>query len=135
MVRVIDRPFLAPGEVEARRDDHLGPEPAERGRQVAPQRDAVFHEPVLMVEELHLADAYDGRAAALLLDPQRSRLVRRHACDTGLAPGREQVGDLLALPGPAGHGGCHAVFKIIRMGHHRDGPVPVLRYRLHLPDS
>src|ERR1700677_973484 len=86
-----------------------------------------------MVEELDLADADNGRAAALFLDPQRAHLVGGHARDPGLAPGREQIGDVFPLPGPAGHDGGDAVLEIVRVSHHGDGPVPVLRYRLHPP--
>ena len=63
MVRVVDRALVAPGEVEAGRDDHLGLQPAERGRQVAPQRYPVFHQPVRMVEELDLGHPHHRGAA------------------------------------------------------------------------
>ena len=131
VVGVVDRPFLAPGEVEAHRDDHLGLQPAERGRQVASQRDPVFHQPVLMIEKLDLGYADNRGAAALFFHPQRGDLVRGHAGDTGLALGREQVGDVFALAGPPGHGGGDAVLEIVRVSHHCHGPVPVFRHRLH----
>src|SRR5271155_3298439 len=86
-----------------------------------------------MVEELDLADADNGCAAALFLDPQRAHLIGGHAGYTGLAAGREQIGDVFPLPGPAGHDGGDAVLEIVRMSDHGDGPVPVLRYRLHPP--
>ena len=79
MIGVVDRPVLAPGEIEAHRDDHLGPQPAERGGQVAPQRHPVLHQPVGVVEELDLAHAHHRGAAPLLLDPQRPDLGRVHA--------------------------------------------------------
>src|SRR5262249_11930841 len=83
------------------------------------------------IEELDIAHPDDRRAALLLLDPQRSGQVRRHTSDPGLAPGREQVADLLALPGPAGHGGRGAVFEIIGVRDYGDGAGPVLGHRLH----
>lgn len=43
MVDMIDRALFAPGEIEARPDDHIGLQPAERSRQIAPQRDPVLH--------------------------------------------------------------------------------------------
>ena len=131
VVGVIDRAFLAPGEVEVHRDDHLGLQPAERGRQVVSQRDPVLDQPVCMIEELDLGYPDDCGAAALFLHPQRANLVGRHAGDTCLTPGREQVGHVFPLAGPPGHGGGDAIFEIIRVSHHGHGPVPVLRHRLH----
>ena len=87
--------------------------------------------PSVMIEKLDLGYADDRGAAALFLHPQRADLVRSHAGDTCLAPGREQVGDVFPLAGPPGHGGGDAVFEIVWVSHHRDGPVPVLRHRLH----
>src|SRR6266566_8658002 len=71
VVSVIDRAVLAPGEVEAHPDDDLRLQPAERGRQIAPQRDPVLHQPVLVVEELDLGHAHDRGAAPFFLYPQR----------------------------------------------------------------
>src|ERR1700730_4786202 len=87
----------------------------------------------MVVEELDRADADHMRAADLLLYPQRARFRRGHARDTGLALGREQVGDVFPLPGPAGHGGGDAVFEIVGMSHHGNTPIPVLRHCLHPP--
>jgi hypothetical protein len=101
---MIDGAFLAPGEIEAHGDDHLRVQPAECGRQVTPQRHPVFHDPVLAMKELDLADADDRRAAPFFLHPQWPGLVRGHAGDACLTPGRQHVRYLFALAGPAGDG-------------------------------
>jgi hypothetical protein len=135
VIGVVDRAFLAPGQIEARGDDDLRPQPAECRREVAPERYSVLDQPVNVIQKLHLGDADDRRAAPLLFDPQRRDFCGRHACDSRLAPGGEQVGDCLALRGPAGDRGRGAVLEIIRVRNHRYGAFPVLRDWLHLVSS
>src|SRR5579859_5004510 len=131
VIGVVDRRVLRPGQVEVHSDHHVGTEAAERRGKITAQRDAVLDEPVRVIEELHLADADDRGAPQLLFHPQRPDLSRRHARDAGLSPCREQVADLLALPGPAGDGGGRAVLEIVRVGDDGDGALPVLRHGLH----
>ena len=103
------------------------------GKEVWLKRDPVLHQAVLVIEEVNLGDTDDSSAALLLVYPQRAGLGRVHAVDAGLAPGREQVGDPLALTGPPGHGRGDAVLEIVRVRRHGDGPVPVFRHRLYAP--
>ncbi len=136
VVGVVDRPLLAPGQVEAHRDDDLGAQPPEGRGQVAAQRDAVLHQPVLVIQELHVGDADKGGPAHFLIHPQRPDGRRVHARDAGLAAGGQHIGHLLALPGPPGHGRGGAVLQVIRVRNDGDGSLPVLghcpqrRYRL-----
>ena len=130
VVGVVDRALLAPGQVEAHGDHDLGPQPPERRGQVAAQREAVLHKAVDVVEELHVSDPDQRGPAHLLVDPQGTDLGRVHARDAGLASGGQQVGDLLALAGPAGHGRGGTVLQVIGMGDHGDGSVPVLGHGL-----
>ena len=85
-------------------------------------------------DTVHVMDgSYQGfyleRSGALLRLAQRGRLVGVHAVDAGLAATRQQVGDPLALRGPAGDGGRGPVLDVIGVRGDGEGPLPVLRQR------
>ena len=87
----------APGLVVVERDDDLGPVPADREREVAPQRDAVLDQPVGMIEEL---DRRRRPTIAALARSSASR-TRAHSprferVDPGLTAGHEQIAHVLA---------------------------------------
>ncbi len=64
---------------------------------------------------------------ALLRLAQRRGLIGVHAVDAGLAPGGQQVGDPLALCGPARDGRRGAVLDVVGMRDHGQAALPVLR--------
>src|SRR5919106_621514 len=66
-------------------------------------------------------------AVSLLAHPYPGALGGVHRVDAGLALADEQVGDPLALSGPAGYGGGTAVLHVVGVGHDRQRPLPVLR--------
>src|SRR5664280_1712942 len=68
--------------------------------------------------------------AYCLLTNGEAGLLRRQPVDAGLAVGEQAVGDLLALPGPAGDSGGRAVLHVVRMSHHCKRTLPVLGQRL-----
>jgi hypothetical protein len=103
---------------------------ADGGGQVAPQRQAVLDHPVAVVEELDLVHADDGAAGPLLGLAHHRGLGRVHAVDARLAPGHQQVGDVLALVGPAGDRGRTPVLHVVGVGHDHERPPPVLGHLL-----
>ena len=131
MVGVVDHVAVAPGQVEVHGDHDVRALGAQDRGQVAAQRQAVLHQPVRVVQEMHLADADHRGAAALLLHPERPDLFRVLPGDPGFPAGGQQVGDMLALAGPAGDRGRRAVFQVVRVSDHRHRALPVLRHRLH----
>jgi len=131
VVAVIDRPVVTPGRLEAHRDDHFRPQPAECRSQVAAERYAVLDQAVGVIKEPDLADPHGRGAAALLFLAKRPGPARRQPCDAGLAACRQQIADLPALAGPPGYRGGRAVLKVIGVRHHHNGAVPVLGQGLH----
>src|SRR5262249_47711896 len=131
VVGVVDRPVVAPGEVEAHRDHHVGPVPPDRRGDVAAQRHAVLDEPVAVAEAVHVEHPDHAGAAPLLLLAQRPDHVGGHALDARLAGRGDYVRHMAALPGPPGDRGGASVFQVIGMRDHYHGAVPVLRHRIH----
>ena len=82
-----------------------------------------------VVQELDDRHAHRCASRHLLGGAQRIGLVRRHRVDPGLAPGGKHIADVLTHRRPAGHCGRRAVLQVVGMGHHRQGPAPVLRQR------
>ncbi len=131
VVGVVHRALLAPGQVEAHGHDDVGAHPAEGRREVAAQPDAVLDHAVAMVEELDLGYADHRRAAPFLGHPQRPGHLWCHPGDARLALRGEQVSHVLALRRPARHRRGGSVLEVVRVRDHGDGPLPVLRHRLH----
>ena len=109
------------------RDDELGPVPADRGRDVMPQRQPVLDEPVGVTEELDVRDTDDRRARALLRLAYARALVGRQAVDAGLAARDEDVRDLLPLAGPTRDRARGAVLHVVGVGDDRERGDPSLR--------
>ena len=108
------------------RQDHLRPVPPDRRRQVRAQTETLDDGAVGQPEELDLVHTDRGTTLDLFPSTQRSGLTRGHRGDADLAVGDEDVGDLLALPGPAGHGGSGSVLHVVGMGDDRQAAMPVL---------
>src|SRR5918996_1579504 len=108
-------------------DHQLGALAPDGGGQVAPQRQAVLDRAVGVVEELDVGHSHHRGAVSLLAHPYPGALGGVHRVDAGLALADEQVGDPLALSGPAGYGGGTAVLHVVGVGHDRQRPLPVLR--------
>jgi hypothetical protein len=93
------------------------------------RRERLATSPILGGTRAQLSMPDPGRAAALLLLAQGSRLVWMDAVDPRFPAGGKQVRDLLALTGPASNGGCGAVLEIVRVGSDTQRALPVLAQR------
>jgi hypothetical protein len=89
---------------EVDRHDYVGPVATDHGGDVAAQIDAVLDQTVGVGQEVDGLDSYSGGGTPLLLLADPCALVGSHGIDPGLPGGDQQVGDLLALLGPAGDG-------------------------------
>jgi hypothetical protein len=85
---------------ECSRDHHLRPVAADRSDDVPAQSGAFLDGAVAVIQELDDVDPNFPGAGALLRLAQRSGLVGVHGVDSGLTPGSEQIGHLLALGSP-----------------------------------
>ena len=92
---------------------------------VAAEGGAVFDDAVLVVEEFDGLDADGGGAATFFFLAEGADFVGVHGADAGLAAGDEEVGDVLALVGPAGDGAGGAVFEVVGVGGDGEGALPV----------
>ncbi len=65
---------------------HIRSVPAGGSRDIPPQRQAVFHHTVLVIQKLHRLHAGLGRAQSLFFLPQRAGLVGEPAVNTSFSP-------------------------------------------------
>ena len=99
--------------------------PADDGGDVPPERQAVLHHAVGIVQELDIVDPDLGGPGPFLRLPNGAAFRRVQRVDAGLAGGDQQVADRLAGRGPRRHRAGGAVLQIVGMRRdaQRAGPV------------
>ena len=125
VVGVVPTPW-PPRVPEVDRHDDLGPVPTDLGGKVGTQCQSLDDRAVGPPEERHLVHAHDGAARLLLAPPDRTGLGGIHRRDPRFAVRHEDVGELLALPGPSSNGRGRAVLHVVGMRDHREPALPVL---------
>jgi hypothetical protein len=120
----------APRETEVEAHEQVGAVTADHPGDAPAQGQPVVDHAVGVAQELDGVDADDRRAGPLFELAHPSGLLGGHGVDARLAHRRQGVGDGPALAGPAGNRRGGAVLEVVGVGHHTQGPLPVVGKRL-----